>query len=517
MPERCLLVKVPAYPFTTDVLRPDRYLATLAGLLQEENVATKILDHGTLEGVDRLRPDEHRTSLDTSSSGPESISLLMDRWRSIAHPKKHTQRQEMVWRSIAQEIIDDRNVDLVVFNVDRAEDLTVLRVLIPHLRYARRSLPVIGVGAYFRADESHLVDGVSLFDCVYWGDCDSGFMHLVNAVDDQQQWSAIPLVAYSDSVRMVVTHEVPEERSQLFVRPIYTEDVYPALHQEQKLRIFDVEEVRTDNEGRGVLVKSPESVTEEIAALVRNHGTRAFNIVGATGTFRHAEALAYELLARRIHIRYTRDCHVASTPGSTVAALSSSGCHAVSFQIDTGSQRLLDRHYQHPFTVTEVEQTLRACNFSRLFTIMRLAYPGIEDDYHTMAETLRLVDRTKPGSATISVPPQKRRSLTDLRERFRTAHHRSLHEIHRDHKNLCGEIEQRGISTRITAPLSLMAELAGCNGAEQEFAEELDFILMTGDLEELTAIAETVNANAARLNNAVRFKPFSDYQDVVGN
>lgn len=517
MPKRCLLLKVPAWPFTIDTLRPDRYLATLAALLQHESIQSTIWDYGTLEGLTLLRPDEHSPQLDLHTDNPASIAALTDRWRAIAHPKKHTKRQELIWRSIAQRIIDDRAADLIVFNVDRAEDLAVLRVLLPHLRYHRASLPLIGIGAYFRADESHLVDGVSLFDCVYWGDCDSGFTRLVNAIRDPRAWKDIPLLAYSDTVRMVITREVPEERSQHFARPLYDEATYPALHHETKLRLFDIEEVRMDANAHGLTVKAPGDVAEEIAALVQEHKTRAFNIIGSTGAHRHAEALAYELLARRVLIRYTRDCHVASTPGSTVAALGSSGCHAVSFQIDTGSQRLLDRHYQHDFTVTEIEQTLRACNFSRLFTVMRLAYPGIEDDFHTMAETLRLVDRAKPGSAPISIPPQKKRVLTDLRERFRTSQHRSLREIHRDHKNLCNEIEQRGVSTRITAPLSLIAELAGYTDAPQEFAEELDFLLITGDLRDLTEIIDTVNTNATRLNNAVRFKPFSDYQDVVGN
>ena len=317
---------------------------------------------------------------------------------------------------------------------------------------------------------------------------------------------------------MVITREDEGRKVSALASPDYSRETYPALHRELKLRVFDVEEVRIGPNNKVVGIKSPESVSEEIEQITNESGSRAFHITGATRDRLHAEALAYEILARRLHIRYTRDCHVASTPSSTVTALRSSGCYGTSFQIGTGSQRLLDLHYDAGFTVTEVEQTMRACSFSNLFTVMEFFYPCIEDDYHTKAETLRLIERAKPHSAPFLIPIQNEQRKTDLKRRFLPfSKSRSLAEIRSEHGALCDEVEQLGIPTRITAPVALMAELAGFRGHEVEYLEETVFQLMTADAEGLRSMVEAVNLSAAQPDAAVRFKPFSTYQDVVGN
>ncbi|MFP6583937.1 MAG: hypothetical protein VCD00_15465 [Candidatus Hydrogenedentota bacterium] len=518
MSNRSLLVRIPAFPFTIDALRPNRFLATLAAQLLHEQWITTILDYGTVEGLERLDPQEPRTELHAVASKSTSITSLLNRWRKTAHPREHSNRQHQMWESIGREIIDRGDLGFVVFDVARRDDQDALNVIIPMIRYYRPSLPIIGVGDFFRLDESHLVEGVSLFDCIYWGDCDEGFTRFVSTLDRPDDWNEIPFLAYSDSVRMVITRECDSTACATFATPDYSRSVYPALYDETKLLLFDVEEVRINADNRAIALKSPAQLTNEVNAIMRDHGSRAFHLLGAMNDYHHAEALAYEFLARRLHIRYTRDCHIASTPTSTVTALRSSGCYGASFQIDTGSQRLLDLHYDAGFTVTEVEQTLRACLFSNLYTVMHFSYPCIEDDYHTKAETLRVIERVKPNSAPFSIPSQNHQHKSDLKRRFRAfSKTRSVSDIRHEHNDVIEEVEQCGISTRITAPIALMAELAGFRGQEEEFLEETLFQLMTGDAMGLRAMLGILNKNAAQPDGAVRFKPFSTYRDVVGN
>jgi hypothetical protein len=163
-------------------------------------------------------------------------------------------------------------------------------------------------------------------------------------------------------------------------------------------------------------VKSVEALCEEIGRLNAMYGARVFHIAGQATPAPHVAAVAAGIRARGMQIVYTResdsafgDCRGtrgqrASAMRLLFAGLRESGCVALRCRIESGSQRLLDAHYERPLSVSQVEGAFREAKRAGLQTVAGFTYPCAADDYHTRAETLRLVQRCLPDVVRVRLP-----------------------------------------------------------------------------------------------------------------
>jgi hypothetical protein len=516
MTSRSLLIKVPSCPFSLDVLRPNRALAQMATGLQKAQHHTTILDYGTIEMMECLYPthlhsdaialhEELKEEHDTAS-----FNALMQGWEFIGHSEAIRAHHLTIWKECAEQLASTSPVDFMAFSIDSHEKQAIVARIIPILRKRHPKLRIIGLGDFFIRNTSLLAAHAEHYDCIYWGHHTAPFVNLINALDQPKLWKKLPFLAFYDDVHFCLTHQ--ESCMHETLLPDYSEDTYPALHTSRKLLYFDIVDCPQNG------TPSVENTLEEIQSIQSVFNTQAFHFSGSDAQSLHAENLARAILDRNLNIRYTRECQIQSTPNSTISMLPASGCYAVDFQIDTGSQRLLDRYYRHPFTVTQVEKTIRACKFSNLFTVMNLAYPIIEDDLHTLAETIRLAERCKPHSSPVRIPAQIHKPLSDLKSRFEVEpNYRSNPELLVEHATLLDALQERGISTHITPPLALMANLAGYRGLEEEFMQQLMHQLLTGDFLSLNALIKQLNRSISKAPNTITFTPFTPLQHVVGN
>lgn len=516
MTSRSLLIKAPSCPFSLDVLRPNRRLAQLATCLKASGHETTIVDYGSVDTMERLYP-AHLMS-DTESlvneldqeNSTDSFQSLVQLWETTGHPDSLREHHNAVWQEYAREISESSDLDFVAFCVDSKEEYAIAEQFISTLRKFRPKLLILGMGTHFTHHPEELSKSAEVYDCVYWGLDASPFVQLINILHLPDTWKQLPFLAFNDEVRFCMTHH--ESCAPETPLPDYSAMTYPALHEARKLLFFEIEDCPKN------CIPSSECTIEEIQMLQTEFNAQAFHFSGSDGHSLHAETLARALLDRHINIRYTRECQIQTTPNSTITLLPASGCFGIDFQIDSGSQRLLDRYYRHPITVTQIEKTVRACKFSNLFTVMNLAYPSIEDDHHTLMETLRLCDRCKPHAAALRIPPQTHKPLSDLKSRFETKPlFRSNEELHHEHTTMLDALQERGIPSYITPPLALMAHLAGYRGLEEEFMHKLMHQLMTGDSSGLSNLIRLINRNICKTPNTITFTPFIPLQNVVGN
>lgn len=526
MGTRSILLHFPAYPFTLETLRPQHDMASMAAILCRAGHDTRIWDYGTVENLDRLFAPELRSNLVVLAEGMCSKSLTeihlslglhWKLWRMSRHVRA---QQDRLAEDAARQICAEKNTAFVLFKLDSPNDL---RSALPIVRQLRRGLPetvLVATGPAIASSALTAGRAATIFDCLYLGPPDPILAELADSVADPTQWPSIPNLAYELDGRLAVTEARAPATLGSLPTPLYDPAIYPALDNCSKLRLFDIEVWRrsnhenSDQSGEAVPFSRPAgAICEEAEQLYFQFGTRAFHFRGCSPFTAHTSALASELLARRLNIRYSRDGHAASVTPATIVALKASGCRALSFQIDSGSQRLLDDVYENPFGVTQVEQVLRASKFADIFTVARFTYPCIEDDYHTKAETLRLVTRTRPHAAPIALPPG------DLVQHAENPAHLSMvdRRIRREHLALRQEIEEQGISTGLTAQTALMANLAGYAEREQEFLEEVRHCLLTGDTPGIADLVARVNGGACTPASATIVSSFVSYQNAMGN
>jgi len=209
--------------------------------------------------------------------------------------------------------------------------------------------------------------------------------------------------------------------------------------------------------------------------------------------------------------------------------LKASGCEAMEFRVDTGSQWMLDEYYRRGFTVTRAEQVLAACRNAGIYSIARMTYPSPWDDFHTRAETVRLAERAKPHAVRVEMPavapkadgygssntPGLEADTGRYLKHAATARGfvqpaafpwrlhrgrggtRSLAQAFQANQALRWELQSLGIATSVTPELALMAQVAGYTGRAQDFAMLMHAALATGDVEGLAAWVERFNAEAS--------------------
>jgi hypothetical protein len=145
-------------------------------------------------------------------------------------------------------------------------------------------------------------------------------------------------------------------------------------------------------------------VANEIWRLGTLYAARAFRFTGTGAPASHAAAIAKELMQRGLHVVYGRSASPALAMPDIFPILYASGCRAIDWTLESGSQRLIEDYFGHEFTVSHAETVMSACRSADIFTAARFTYPTPADDYHTESETLRLLSRTRPDAVLFEFP-----------------------------------------------------------------------------------------------------------------
>lgn len=560
MKTRSILVYLPGQPYSLRMLFPNRLLAGVAGALLEAGHSTRIRDYGTLEFLERIRVARPAKVGAVAGEQPHFLRRLAAAWRWTEDVGQMRRQTEVFCDDVARELASFREAEFICFFVENIHALRQTVRVASHLREERPDLRLIGLGPLARLFGQSILEATDVFDGVCLGDAELTAVRLAERMHDKESWTDVPNLAVRTERGVWSTVRTRDLELASMAHPVYDPEVYPDLTNGTKLMLFTVEDSRgcsfrchkcpQPGEGPSVVrTKSPSRVVDEIWRLRRQYGARAFRFCNAGTPAHQVSAVAHELLARGANVWYSREGHVREIDAGALAVLRASGCQAVSFQVDTGSQRLLDDYYGRDVTVTEIESVLRASRTSGLFTVARFAYPCPEDDYHTREETLRLIERGRPHAALISVPrllpgsvwhtsardfgfgvdtraelsrvlrrrnmgvmPPWERSFLPSRIGVWTAAE-ALHE----NALVVQAVQARGVATSPPEDIALVARFAGYGSRENEFAGKVQRHFAGGDATALAAIVDGFNESACLGGHALSATLMGARQAAVGN
>jgi hypothetical protein len=564
MKTRSVLLYFPGYPFDPQVLTPSRPLASAAANLLEQGHETCILDYGTVETVARLvagKPSAHveRIADDSMERAPSNpLQTLHMLWHLRAADRAFRELRSAYALDIARHLASLRGLHFVAFMLNTIDDVASTLAIIRPLREHSPRLKIVGFGEIAALFGGPLASERNGFDCLCMDDPETTLATLAERIDTPQLWAHIPNLAFADGGRVRVTHRDTTASLSALSAPVYEPDAYPALKAEQKIRVFTIDECRPSTSyshaapqpaNDAPRVRSVGSVCNEMWRIGTLFGARAFHFTGEAAPASHVSAVAHELLRRGMSTVYTRACGVAHAVPATFPALYSSGCVAMSFPVDTGSQRLLDTVYGREFTITDVERVLRCSKSVGMFTIARFSYPCPADDYHTRAETLRVIERTKPHAAPVRFPnalPGSRwyadvermgcpldpsrsyRHFMAMGRKFpaargawtpvaKSAAGISEYEISSLHHGLVKEIEQRGVNASLPDEIVRLACIMGDAGREHEFGARVQRDFVRGDAMGIATLVDLVNEVACVSAKRMALRAQDAERLAVGN
>lgn len=549
MSKRCVLVSFPRFPYTFNTLLPDSLLAGMAGSLIDAGHQPAILDYGTLETLHRYFPAQiRRVSLcladqmmgDTPPGSLKALGAFL-RLRGLGGLQRHRRenlRRELLGEA-AGEIAGFGGVDMVVVSVRDAGDVANAVQLAERVRSLQPAVVIVAAGMFVERYGDALARRTNAFDCLCLGEPEWTMARFADVVDRPEVWAETPNLAVVRGGTVRLTRRKRVDLNAVAF-PAYSGEVYPALEGDGKFKVLGMGCTRVCSQQCPACPhgerqpglsrpRTARNVCEGLTEAMRQQNVCTFALEGPAFSESYAVSLAREMLSRGLAVLYMREASIRETRVANLGTFKASGCQALSYRVDTGSQWLLEDYYRRGFSVSQCEKVLKSSGASGIFSVGRFIYPSPADDWHTRAETLRLIERVRPGSALFELPePAPGSEWLDRGEEFgfrldlagyvqraidrrgsaelplkpwRTLLHARrqvpLHRAQRELEDLCGEVRDSGVSTCVTPELGLVARVSGYEDHEQDFATLMHRKFAMGDVGGIADAAVCFNRQAS--------------------
>lgn len=563
---RVLLVNYAGYPYCPSSLMPDNGLATLAGVLRQNGHQARILDLATVSVLRRLYPEWISRRVN-----PIARALFEEdrrpRWWQLAQmgvlANVLDRHQARVVNELAREVVGEArefHPDLVGFKLWNGDGFLGSVLMAKQLRRALPDVTVVAGGPQVDYFEHHILDYTDVFDYLAYGDGEDVIAPLVEVAAGRRAPADVPNLIYRRGGQTIKTARRAVQDLDGVAFPDYSTETYPAMTGDDKLKIVVINESRGCPFGCYFCIhpvksggvwreESPGRVVDEIEAVMGAVGTGLFVYAGSNTSTRVAMGIAREIMDRGLDIRYACFGHARGLSRADFHTLRRSGCLAVFYGLESGSQEILDRSMNKHLKVDEARNVMSECKREGIFTIASIIYPSPFETERSRAETLKLLLEVRPDSVPVTAPglipgtPWHTRAaefgfqVEESPETWRYALTYKIKLLYppkfwkrlpyslngMDSRTLLAtssefssELERNGILTNVPHEMVVMAEAAGMDA--RTFRNRCRTAFFSGDADAVAGMVSTINqAAAARCTRIKRSAlPAAGFRAVPG-
>lgn len=281
--------------------------------------------------------------------------------------------------------LDDqvKNSDMIGVAISAAAKLSRAEIVTTHLRSVNPEAVFLGGGAYPSIFPEHTLNAIS-FDYVLVGEAEESIVELASAIDAGKDTSSISNLAFRNKDGDIVINPRRQVPADIDALPFPARDVvdYDAYLQ-NGMHEFGVITSRgcpyncmyckpsTDRIfGGGIRFRSAENVVEELAELARLRNTDNLPVFFKDDTItlhptEWFEAFRDGLKRRNLKLKWHCATRVDTVSRRKLKVMAESGCHCISYGVESGSQRILDFYRKG----TTPEQAVSAFEWSHEFGI----------------------------------------------------------------------------------------------------------------------------------------------------
>ena len=523
---------------------PDNGLAGLAGSLLAAGHQVKVLDYGTVDTVARLVPQSVHRRLDavwqTASGGRNGgygalVNLL------LASVSQSGARRKTI-RRIADDVsreVEAKRTDFVGFKLWNGDGFSSSVRIARMIRKRHPMVKVIGGGPQVDWFEEMIFDYTRAFHCLVRGEGEKTITLLADWAAGRRLLHGIPNVLYvAPSGALIKAPLEPAGDLDSLAMPAYDTAHYPSIEGNRHMKMITIDESRgCPNEcyfcihpkksGKHWRLKSPGRLVAEMKRIMAETGANTFVYAGSNTPSKAAVANAQAIIDAGLNIRYGCFGHVKGIRKADFDLMRKSGCRAIFYGVESGSQRILDNALNKGTKVEEIREVIKRTKEAGIYTIGSVIYPCPSEDAESRRETLELLLDARPDSAPVQFPglvPGAQWAVEPERFGFKftmsrpramrygmtykikliypprfwkplpyTLDGRDSREMMAETGNFAKELQAAGISTNIAHDMVLMAEKMSMS--PDEFHKHAMRIFYTGDHSEIKKMVETINAN----------------------
>ena len=422
---RWLLVNYAGYPFAPNSLMPDNGLANMAGALLGQGKEVEILDYCTVTTIRRMTsPRLHArlakgwNTIRTPGQGPLYRLKQLTTLVSLQRGERERRRlREQAVVAIGDELVTrirERGIDAVGFKLWNGDGLEGAGWLAAHIQHQCPGVMIFGGGPHVDLFLDRILRRYPVFDALVYGEGEDTIRHLAERGKERAAYPGIPNLIYLDAGTVRTTAEQIVENLDELPFPAYGPDVYPAMAGDEKVKVIVIDESRgCQNEcafcahpvksHRRVRLKSIGRLLREVRELDTRHGFRAFRFAGSCTPYALLNAFAAEVVQQRLSIRYASFAHIRENEEADFELMRKSGCLALFFGIESGSQRILDVMRKR-ISVAQTRDAIRRCREAGIFVVGSLIFPAPGEDAESEAETLALIPQLGLNSIMLQAP-----------------------------------------------------------------------------------------------------------------
>jgi len=439
MATKSMLVSYVGYPNEAFNLMPDNGLANLAACLIRAGHETIIEDCSTVSMISLMYPHDERALMKSLKS--RVLSRLTaggmpdhnDLDEFYAMEDRIDTYQDSKIRSLGRELakrVHDLSLDFVGFKLWTGAGFHGAIALAKEIRRENPNVKIFGGGPHNDWFMERSFDVTDAFDVMAYGEGEETVVGLAEYVEGRRRLREVPNVIFRENGELVITPQTRVEDLDDLPLPCYDPDVYPAMRGNEKLKVVLVDESRGCpnscnfclhplKSGKRRRSASPEAFVDRLTQLRSRYGFRAFRFAGSNPPITLRTEIAREILRRGMDVTFSAFAHVRLSGETDFSLLRRAGCRALSFGVESGSQRILDESINKKVKVSDIREALTRCKAAGIFTSASVIVPAPNETEETKEETFRLLCDLKPDSVLVSFPALMLGTAWDReRERF---------------------------------------------------------------------------------------------------
>jgi radical SAM superfamily enzyme YgiQ (UPF0313 family) len=319
--------------------------------------------------------------------------------------------------------------------------------------------------------------------------------------------------------------------------PCYDAVHYPTIEGNRHLKMITIDESRgCPNEcyfcihprksGSVWRLKSPERLITEMKKIISETGASSFIYAGSNTPSKAAIANAKAIIDSGLKIQYGCFGHAKGIRKADFELLKASGCRAIFYGVESGSQRILDEALNKGNKVEEIRDILKRTKESGIYTIGSVIYPNPFENEASRKETMDLLLDTRPDSVPVQFPglvpgcawdeEAERFGFEVPKGRAYAMHYgltykikliypprfwkplpyllngRNSHQLMAETARFAEDLRAAGLTTNIAHDMVLMADKMRMS--PDEFRKHSMAVFFTGDYARAKEMVETINA-----------------------
>ncbi|MBD3355125.1 radical SAM protein [Candidatus Woesearchaeota archaeon] len=420
---KAVLVNYSGKPIAPGSLIFDNGMGNLAGSLVRKNHDVLVLDYGTVDTIKKFKMPEKnimelKELISSTMDGLERGKNIEDELKELYSKRNEIEEIERKKITVIAEEISDKvhelNADFVGFKLWNGDGFIGSVQIAEKLRKEYPELLLFAGGPHVDWFREKIYKRTDAFDAIAYGEGEETIVDLAEYAKNRKGLEDIPNLIFKQDGKIKINPIKRIENLDDIAMPVYDEEIYPSMKGDQKIKFIVLDEsrgcpnncnfcIQPIKSGRW-RVKSAERVVNEMEEAIENYGIHTFRYGGSNTPIKTAVEIAKKIIEKDIDVDYNSFGHARTADYESYKILKESGCFALFFGIESGSQYILDESINKRATIEQQKNAILAAKKAGIFSVASIIFPAPLETEQTKQETLDFLFETRPDSTVIQFP-----------------------------------------------------------------------------------------------------------------